>query len=70
MGGTNSGKKAKRRKVTVTFTAYPEDVRRWVLQSKAEDRSLSQWLYMRLLAADELGARVVQSSQAKAESQS
>jgi hypothetical protein len=38
--------------VQVTLTLYPEDLERWKQKAKADSRTLSQWVRMRLLAAD------------------
>jgi hypothetical protein len=52
MGGLNSGKTRKRKKITVTFTAYPEDIARWCAQAAAQKWSLSQWIYTQMIASE------------------
>lgn len=40
------------KKVPVSFAALAADVSRWEARATADHRPLSQWLYLRLLAAD------------------
>lgn len=40
------------KKVPVTISALPSDEARWQARADADNRPLSQWLYLRLLAAD------------------
>jgi hypothetical protein len=49
---TRGRKKAQRLKVTRTFAAFPEEIEAWRVKAKAVDRSLSEWIRLRLLAAD------------------
>jgi hypothetical protein len=37
---------------TCGFAAYPDEVARWQKAADADHRSLSQWIRLRLLAAD------------------
>lgn len=45
-------KRAKAKLIPVSVTGFPDEVESWKRRADADNRSLSSWLRLRLLAAD------------------
>lgn len=45
-------KRAKAKLIPVSVTGFPEEIEIWKRKAEADNRSLSSWLRLRLLAAD------------------
>ncbi len=46
------GEKSQVKQTPISFGAYPEEIARWRVLARADRRPLSQWIRIRLLAAD------------------